>query len=199
MHCLPTVGCFRSMPHAGLWVYTSFFCCVDYDGLLFFSACGFFYLRLLCVLCCDCWFCFALCQRIFDFCLRSFALARATSPFQSQRAGPQRFLVWVRVWWCCALENCNAKYPLPTWLAAHYIAVGDFVTVLGKAAASFFFPYLTKVKLSEKKIIGYLSRTGSTKNVKLSPSIGIMRIGEDEPLKLSLTLSDSAALNASSR
>ena len=107
MHSLPTVGCFRSMPHAGLWVYTSFFGCVDYDGLLFFSACGFFYLRLLCVLCCDCWFCFALCQRIFDFCLRSFALARATSPFQSQRAGPQRFLVWVRVWWCCALEMCQ--------------------------------------------------------------------------------------------
>ena len=88
---------------------------------------------------------------------------------------------------------------MPTLLAAQSIAVGDFVTVLFKLSASFFFPYLTKVKLSEKKIIGYLSRTGSTKNVKLSPSIGIMRIGEDEPLKLSLTLSDSAALNASSR
>ena len=144
-------------------------------------------------------FFFSLCGRIFDCCLRSFALARATSPCQSPRAGPQRFLVWVRVWWCCAFHKQNAKYPLPTWLAAHYIAVGNFVTVLFKLSASFFFPYLTKVKLSEKKIIGYLSRTGSTRNVKLSPSIGIMRIGEDEPLKLSLTLSDSAALNASSR
>ena len=160
---------------------------------------AFFYLRLLCVLCCDCWFCFALCQRIFLCGLRSFAPAGATSPCQSPRAGPQRFLVWVRVWWCCALENCNAKYPLPTLLTVQSIAVGNFVTVLFKLSASFFFPYLTKVKLSEKKIIGYLSLTGSTKNVKLSPSIGIMRIGEDEPLKLSLTLSDSAALNASSR
>ena len=84
----------------------------------FFSACGFFYLRLcavhlaMCVLCCDWCFCFSLCERIFLCCLRSFALARATSPCQSPRAGPQRFLVWVRVCWCCALEKQNAKYPL---------------------------------------------------------------------------------------
>ena len=97
------------------------------------------------------------------------------------------------------VSQTKRKVPFAHFFAAHYIAVGDFVTVLFKLSASFFFPYLTKVKLSEKKIIGYLSRTGSTKNVKLSPSIGIMRIGEDEPLKLSLTLSDSAALNASSR
>ncbi len=113
---------------------------------------AFFYLRLLCVLCCDCWFCFALCERIFDCGLRSFALARATSPCQSPRAGPQRFLVWVRVWWCCAFHKQNAKYPLPAWCAAHSIAVGDFVTVLFKLSASFSFPYLTKVKLSKRKI-----------------------------------------------
>ena len=79
----------------------------------FFSACGFLDLRLfavhlaLCVLCCDWCFCFSLCERIFLCCLRSFALARATSPCQSQRAGPQRFLVWVRVCGCCALEICQ--------------------------------------------------------------------------------------------
>ena len=79
--------------------------------LLFFSACGFFYLRLLCVLCLDLWLCFALCQRIFDCGLRSFALARATSPFQSQRAGPQRFLVWVRVCGCCSPEPKKQNEP----------------------------------------------------------------------------------------
>ena len=68
------------------------------------------------------------------------------------RAGPQRFLVWVRVWWCCAFHKQNAKYPLPTLLAAQSIAVGDFVTVLFKLSASFSFPYLTKVKLSKRKI-----------------------------------------------
>ena len=50
---------------------------------------------------------FSLCERIFNCCLRSFAPAGATSPFQSQRAGPQRFLVWVRVWRCCSLEICQ--------------------------------------------------------------------------------------------
>ena len=125
--------------------------------LLFFSACGFFicgFLRcfwfFLC-LCLDLWFCFALCKRIFLCCLRSFALARATSPFLSQRAGPQRFLVWVRVWWCCAFHKQNAKYPLPAWCAAHSIAVGDFVTVLFKLSASFFFSHLTKVKYPKKE------------------------------------------------
>ena len=80
----------------------------------------------MCVLCCDCWLCFSLCQRIFNCGLRSFALARATSPCQSPRAGPQRFFFWVRVCGCCspehkkqkenhkssALHNQNAKYPL---------------------------------------------------------------------------------------
>ena len=145
-----------------------------------------FLFAALCVLCCDCWFCFALCERIFDCGLRSFAPAGATSPFQSQRAGPQRFLVLVRVWWCCAFHKQNAKYPLRgrltcslriskatacpnpttlgisyrgipagvprTWCAAHSIAVGDFAAVSAKTAASFFFPYLTKVKLSKRKI-----------------------------------------------
>ena len=125
----------------------------------FFFCMRLFYLRLcavhlaLCVLCCDWCFCFSLCERIFDCCLRSFALARATSPFQSQRAGPQRFLVWVRVCGCCALENCKAKYPLPAWLAAQSIAVEDFVTVFVRLSASFFFPYPTKVKLSKKQKI----------------------------------------------
>ena len=68
-----------------------------------------FYLRLLCVLCLDLWFCFALCQRIFDCGLRNFAPAGATSPFQSQRAGPQRFLVLVRIWRCCSLEYKKQK------------------------------------------------------------------------------------------
>ena len=82
----------------------------DSGSAVSFSACGFFDLRLcamhllLFVLCLDLWFCFSLCKRIFNCCLRSFALARATSPCQSPRAGPQRFLVWVRVCWCCALE-----------------------------------------------------------------------------------------------
>ena len=145
-----------------------------------------FLFAALCVLCCDCWFCFALCERIFDCGLRSFAPAGATSPFQSQRAGPQRCLVLVRVWWCCAFHKQNAKYPLRgrltcslriskatacpnpttlgisyrgipagvprTWCAAHSIAVGDFAAVSAKTAASFFFPYLTKVKLSKRKI-----------------------------------------------
>ena len=113
-----------------------------------------FYLRCLVLLylCLGLWLCFALCQRIFLCCLRSFALARATSPCQSPRAGPQRFLVWVRVWWCCAFHKQNAKYSLPAWCAAHSIAVGDFVTVLFKLSASFSFPYLTKVKLSKRKI-----------------------------------------------
>ena len=62
-----------------------------------------------CVPCCDSRFFFSLCQRIFDFCLRSFAPAGATSPCQSQRAGPQRFLVWVRVCWCCVPEHKKQK------------------------------------------------------------------------------------------
>ena len=80
----------------------------------------------MCVLCCDSRFFFSLCQRIFNCGLRSFALARATSPCQSPRAGPQRFLVWVRVCGCCspepkkqnephksnALHKQNAKSPL---------------------------------------------------------------------------------------
>ena len=111
MHSLPTVGVFGQYAACRIVGLHFFDLLCRIAVLLFFSACGFF-LRLLCVLCCDCWLCFALCQRIFDFCLRSFALARATSPFQSQRAGPQRFLVWVRVWWCCALHKQNAKYPL---------------------------------------------------------------------------------------
>ena len=67
--------------------------------------CGFVRYILLCAFCVvtDSFF-FSLCGRIFNCRLRSFALARATSPCQSQRAGPQRFLVWVRVWRCCALE-----------------------------------------------------------------------------------------------
>ncbi len=114
--------------------------------LLFLFCMRLFYLRLCAVfcfflcLCLDLWLCFALCQRIFDCGLRNFALARATSPCQSPRAGPQRFLVWVRVCGCCAIENCNAKFPLPAWLAAQSIAVGDFVTVFVRLSASFFFP-----------------------------------------------------------
>ena len=64
---------------------------------------------LLLVLCLDLWFCFSLCERIFNCCLRSFALARATSPCQSPRAGPQRFLVLVRVCWCCSPEYKKQK------------------------------------------------------------------------------------------
>ena len=98
-------------PHAGLRVYTSFLGGVGYDGLLFLFCMRLCGLRLcaihlaMCVLCYDCCFFFSLCERIFLCCLRSFALARATSPFQSQRAGPQRFLVWVRVCWCCSPEH----------------------------------------------------------------------------------------------
>ena len=119
------------------------------------DCCFFFCMRLflfaaLCVLCLGLLFCFSLCKRIFNCCLRNFAPAGATSPFQSQRAGPQRFLVWVRVCGCCALENCNAKFPLTTLLAAQSIAVGDFVTVFIGLSASFSFTYPTKVKLSEK-------------------------------------------------
>lgn len=40
---------------------------------------------------------------------------------------------------------------MPTFFAAHYIAVGNFVTILGKAAASFFFSHLTKVKYPKKE------------------------------------------------
>ena len=62
---------------------------------------------------------FSLCGRIFLCCLRSFALARATSPCQSPRAGPQRFLVWVRVCGCCALE---LKKQNP-WGCPHHVEV----------------------------------------------------------------------------
>ena len=93
----------------GLWFFGLM--CEIAVLLIVLSACGFFYLRLcavhlaLCVLCCDWCFCFSLCERIFDCCLRSFALARATSPCQSPRAGPQRFLVLVRVYGAVHLKT----------------------------------------------------------------------------------------------
>ena len=130
-----------------LW-WSAFLFCMRL--FLFAALCGVLFFLCLCL---DLWLCFALCQRIFDCGLRNFALARATSPFQSPRAGPQRFLVWVRICGCCALENCKAKCPLPAWCAAQSIAVGDFVTVFVRLSASFFFPYPTKVKLSKKQKI----------------------------------------------
>ena len=78
-------------------------------GLLFLFCMRLFWFAALYVLCCDWRFFFSLCERIFDFCLRSFAPAGATSPFQSQRAGPQRFLVLVRIWRCCSLEYKKQK------------------------------------------------------------------------------------------
>ncbi len=69
------------------WVHAAF----GYVGLCFSSA--------LCVPCLDLWFCFSLCERIFDFCLRNFALARATKglcPLESrslEKAG-ELFSFW---------------------------------------------------------------------------------------------------------
>ena len=78
--------------------------------LIVLSACGFWdccfvFMHLLSAfrVVADSFF-FSLCQRILNCSLRNFALARATSPCQSPRAGPQRFLVLVRVCWCCALH-----------------------------------------------------------------------------------------------
>ena len=71
----------RMQGRCSLFLWFAVWTMMDY---CFFSACGFFDLRLcavhlaMCVLCCDCWLCFSLCKRIFDCCLRSFALARAT-------------------------------------------------------------------------------------------------------------------------
>ena len=91
-----------------LW-WTSLLGCMrllGYVGLCFSSA--------LCVPCLDLWFCFSLCERIFDFCLRNFALARATkrtklkskpsialkNPAALERLA--NFFFWVRVCWCCS-------------------------------------------------------------------------------------------------
>ena len=46
-----TVGCFRSMPHAGLMLYTSFFCGVDYDRLLFLFLHAAFFICDFCAFC----------------------------------------------------------------------------------------------------------------------------------------------------
>ena len=85
----------------------------------------------LCVLCCDCWLCFSLCERILDCCLRSFALARATSPCQSPRAGPQRFLVLVRVYGAVRFIVLYYPYNISVYLhpqkkTQHCAKVSDF-------------------------------------------------------------------------
>ncbi len=57
--------------------------------LLFLFCMRLFLFAALCVLCCDCWLCFSLCQRIFNFCLRSFAPAGATSHCPSPKRAAQ--------------------------------------------------------------------------------------------------------------